>query len=427
MNKQKNLWEKLARENWKYFINSDFGRSITDDQFRHSGKEDYEKLIIQDPLLKNRDTILDFGCGAGRLTEYMANDFKKVVGVDISPTMISLAKKRLNKLKNVEFLEINGSELPLPDNSIDQVFAFLVFQHIKNRQMVEKLFTEVIRILKPRGIFKVLLRSDKQRDMNRWWSGVEYDEGQSKKLYEMAGFKLLKIEHRDRSAYWLWLTKDKKAPIKSENWIKGKNKTLRFYRAKLPWKAQQFNRIFPLHSYFGPMIKGKKEVKVADIGAGMFCTIGSQWENIKVTVFPSDALADDFNQILKERGVVPLIPVKKQDMESLTYDDNFFDIVHCVNALDHTPNPLKAISEMYRVCKPGGFIYLRHFVNVGEHERYFGLHMWNINTDNKDNFLIWNKSRTFNINEYFPGFKSTKKTELDYEDDDMVVSILNKK
>jgi ubiquinone/menaquinone biosynthesis C-methylase UbiE len=209
-------------------------------------------------------------------------------------------------------------------------------------------------------------------------------------------------------------------------WEKGKNSTLRFYRAKLPWKAQQFNRKLFLPDYFKQMLGNKKEVKIAELGAGMFCTIGSLWKSAKIKVYPSDALADEFNQILKAAGITPLIPVEKQDMETLTYPDNFFDIVHCVNALDHCSDPLRVIKEMYRVAKPSGYIYLRHFVNVGEHEQYSGLHMWNIDINDKEDCVIWNKDKRFLLSDYFKGFKSVKKKEMDYETEDMVVSILRK-
>lgn len=207
MNKQKDLWEKLAKENSKYYINSDKGRGITEEQFRQSGKSTYERFVAGDELIKDEDSILDFGCGTGRLTEFMAKDFKKVVGVDISATMIAQAKARLKDLKNVELLEIDGAFIPLPDSSIDNVFSYLVFQHIKEREMVENAFKDIYRILSPGGIFKVLLRSDKQKDMSRWWSGVEYTPESIRDLYEMVGFSLLKSEYQDRHAFWLWLQK----------------------------------------------------------------------------------------------------------------------------------------------------------------------------------------------------------------------------
>ncbi len=210
-------------------------------------------------------------------------------------------------------------------------------------------------------------------------------------------------------------------------WERGKNNTLHFYRKKLPWKARQFNRELPLLAYFGPLIGDKKEVAIAELGAGMFCTIGSSWNAVRVKVYPSDALATEFKQILKEANISPLIPVTREDMENLSYPNNFFDIVHCVNALDHTVSPLKAVAEMYRICKPGGFIYLRHFVNVGESEKYSGLHMWNIDLDAQGDCVVWNPDKKLLLSDYFTEFKSAKKKELDYETEDMVVSILQKR
>lgn len=207
MNKQKQLWEELAKENFKYYINTGFGREITDDQFKRSGQEDYKKLLVNDGLIWSKDSLLDFGCGAGRITEFMAKDFKSIVGVDIAPTMIVHGKKRLEGIKNVKFLETDGINIPLPENSIDFVFSYLVFQHIKDRNMVEGAFKEIYKVLKRGGVFKVLMRSDKQPDMSKWWSGVEYSKDASKVLYEKVGFKLIKTKNVDEHAYWLWLQK----------------------------------------------------------------------------------------------------------------------------------------------------------------------------------------------------------------------------
>jgi ubiquinone/menaquinone biosynthesis C-methylase UbiE len=207
MNNQKTLWEHLAKENSRYYINSDKGRGITEEEFRKSGIDAYKQNITDDELLKGAETILDFGCGTGRLSEFMARDFRKVVGVDISSTMITQGRERLKELKNVELFEIDGQSIPLPDKSVDLVFSYLVFQHIKEREMVRNAFKDIYRVLTPNGIFKVLMRSDKQKDMSRWWSGVDFNENSIKMIYEDLGFKLLKIKYTDKYAFWLWLQK----------------------------------------------------------------------------------------------------------------------------------------------------------------------------------------------------------------------------
>ena len=46
--------------------------------------------------------------------------------------------------------------------------------------------------------------------------------------------------------------------------------------------------------------------------------------------------------------------LRRSDAENLPFDDNTFDYVYSWGVLHHTPDTEKAISEVYRVCKPGG-------------------------------------------------------------------------
>ena len=202
----KKLWEKLAKENSMYYINSDYGKGISGEEFERSGYKDFKRLILEDSLLENRNTILDLGCGTGRITEYMADHFKAVFGTDISREMIKQGIERLENIKNIDLIETDGSTLPLPDSSIDIVFSYLVFQHMKNRDMVEKNFKEVYRVLMHNGIFKVRIRTDKV-DVNKWWGGVEYTEQSIGKLIKEIGFDILKTEPVKDYGLWIWLKK----------------------------------------------------------------------------------------------------------------------------------------------------------------------------------------------------------------------------
>ena len=190
--------------------------------------------------------------------------------------------------------------------------------------------------------------------------------------------------------------------------VAGKENTLRFYENKMPYKAKQFNRIFPLGSYFKDMIGDKKEVWIADLGAGMFSTTGSTWPTAIVHIYPSDLLAEEFNEMLANKNVHPIIPVEKQDMEHLTYEDNFFDIVHCVNALDHCNSTMDAIKEMYRVCKPGGWIYLKHQRNNGDFQNFKGMHHWNISKEGED-CRFTSKDTSFLLSDFIKGFTTLEK------------------
>jgi len=212
----------------------------------------------------------------------------------------------------------------------------------------------------------------------------------------------------------------------NRQWHKGKKASLVFYEGKINRKAEQFNRIFPLSSYFGSMMGLQNEVLIADLGSGMFSTTGSTWPGVTVRLFPSDALADEYNEILKKHNIIPVIPVVRQDMTDLKYQDNLFDIVHCANALDHCHDPAKALKEMYRVCKRRGWIYLRHFNNVAEDQHYKGLHMWNISRTDDGDCLFRSQTDSFLLSFLFPGVETVIKKEMPYDSDTMVVSKLYK-
>ena len=49
--------------------------------------------------------------------------------------------------------------------------------------------------------------------------------------------------------------------------------------------------------------------------------------------------------------------------ESIPKQDGSFDVVICVNALDHMINPVKALSEMQRVLKKDGTFVLGIFLH----------------------------------------------------------------
>ena len=203
-NKQKQLWEKLAKKNAKYYINSDYGKGINNDKFRESGWNDFVRLIESDELIEKNQSILEIGCGTGRMTEFMPRFFNYVVGTDISGEMIKQAKHRI---AGIDFIETDGYTLPLDDNYFDIVFSYLVFQHMKTKEMVKSNFKEVFRVLKPGGIFKVRLRIDQVDNMNKWWAGVTYTEKEAIALSEHIGFGVIKTEQVEDYGVWLWLIK----------------------------------------------------------------------------------------------------------------------------------------------------------------------------------------------------------------------------
>ncbi len=181
------------------------------------------------------------------------------------------------------------------------------------------------------------------------------------------------------------------------------NRTAYFYRHKFKGKETLFNKPGLLPSYFKELIGDKKEVRIAELGSGPVNTIGNEWPGVAVTVIASDILWPEYQKFWKEKS--PIVSIEYQDMEKLTYQDESFDIVHCRNALDHTPNFFKALEEMKRVCKVGGWIYLAHA--PGQKTRYGGMHSVDFETiklpgftsEIKDGLIIntWQKTSQYSL------------------------------
>lgn len=158
------------------------------------------------------------------------------------------------------------------------------------------------------------------------------------------------------------------------------NKTAYFYRVKFAKKEARLNCSRPLRDYFGPLIGECKRVRIADVGAGPICTIGNEWPGVELEIAASDVMQPEYEKLWRQHGKTPLIPVTYEDFEQLSYADESFDVVHCANALDHTDDALQALLELQRICKRGGWIYLRHAPD--QMKRYRGMHRWNISYDN---------------------------------------------
>ena len=155
------------------------------------------------------------------------------------------------------------------------------------------------------------------------------------------------------------------------------------YRVNTKFLFRDYNKLFPLPYYFRDMVYKHGTYKIADIGAGPVCRLGGKHAGSDIQITASDVMAKEYKEVTDElakmTGQPLLILVEYQDMENLTYPDESFDIVHCVNAIDHTRNARKSIEEMKRICKKGGWIYLRHAPYQKKHLR--GDHYWNATLD----------------------------------------------
>ena len=105
---------------------------------------------------------------------------------------------------------------------------------------------------------------------------------------------------------------------------------------------------------FGPLYSGlnQKIVLEAGCGAGRFTEILVETDSLITAVDLSIAvLANDENNGQKDN-----LRIARASITDLPFDEEQFDIVFCPGVVQHTPNPKKSVTELYKQVKPGGWL-----------------------------------------------------------------------
>lgn len=96
-------------------------------------------------------TIVEIGCGAGRLSRQLATAFEKVIGLDVSPDQLELARAAVaDAPAAAEFRRSTEPTLPCAAGEADAIFSTHVFQHLPPK-LVESLLVDAGRVLAPGG------------------------------------------------------------------------------------------------------------------------------------------------------------------------------------------------------------------------------------------------------------------------------------
>ena len=121
----------------------------------------WRKKVLQLVAEKNPNTILDIATGTGDLALLMAEtNATKIIGLDISAGMLAVGVKKIadkNLSGKIEMMLADSENMPFAENTFD---AITVAFGIRNFENLEKGLQEILRVLKPDGIFVVLETSN---------------------------------------------------------------------------------------------------------------------------------------------------------------------------------------------------------------------------------------------------------------------------
>lgn len=169
-------------------------------------QQDWAGRVLTRLALDGGETLVDLGCGTGRVTEQLAARLPRgrVIAVDLSPAMIAVAHERLAGVPRIALVRADLAALPF-DRVADLAFSTATFHWVLDQP---RLFREVFGALKPGGrleaqcgggpnVLRLRERADalirsprfatRFRDWREPW--VFNDPGTAKRLLEGAGFE----------------------------------------------------------------------------------------------------------------------------------------------------------------------------------------------------------------------------------------------
>jgi SAM-dependent methyltransferase len=200
----KRNWDQRARENPGYRRNDD------EREFFEAGRMETERQITSDlaAICAGTDpkemTVLEIGCGPGRMTTHLADIFGDVRAIDVSPEMIALARENLDKHDNVWLYETNGVDLsPFGDEFFDFCFVSEVFHQVPVRGIVVNYLRAVHRTLRDGRLFKFEVQGVPS-DVSTTWGELGFDEEEMLELADTIGFEVQKMEGAGTQQFWQW-------------------------------------------------------------------------------------------------------------------------------------------------------------------------------------------------------------------------------
>ncbi|MBU2061776.1 MAG: bifunctional demethylmenaquinone methyltransferase/2-methoxy-6-polyprenyl-1,4-benzoquinol methylase UbiE [Bacteroidetes bacterium] len=117
----------------------------------------WRKKVLEIVSKANPNTILDIATGTGDLAILMAQTkASQIIGLDISAGMLEVGEKKIaakNLSKTIEMVLGDSEKMPFDDNYFD---AITVAFGVRNFETLEKGLAEILRVLKPNGVFVIL-------------------------------------------------------------------------------------------------------------------------------------------------------------------------------------------------------------------------------------------------------------------------------
>ena len=191
-------WDRRARENARHYVLTG-QESWSDEEFFRAGDVTMQEDILNDlgNICQGKDpkqmSVLEIGCGAGRVTRAFAKFFGEVYAVDISREMVAQARRAVAEFPNAHVFRNNGKDLRVVRgwrrwiglarrcNSISR-FRRWFFNTSPAATSSKTMCARCTRLLRPGGLFKFQVQGAPDVDAHSGdtWVGASFSEADAR-------------------------------------------------------------------------------------------------------------------------------------------------------------------------------------------------------------------------------------------------------
>ena len=191
-----NTWLEQTRESY-----DNIAREYAHNLFEELKGKPLDRALLNRfaEAVKPLGVAVDLGCGPGQIARYLHERGVQVIGVDLSPKMVALAKQLT---PTVDFFQGNMLALDVPEHAWGGIAAFYSIVHLPRTQMLDAL-RELKRVLIPNGIILLAFHRGQEivhRD-DMWDKSVNLDfiffeRTEVENYLRAAGFEILEVSER---------------------------------------------------------------------------------------------------------------------------------------------------------------------------------------------------------------------------------------
>jgi SAM-dependent methyltransferase len=219
--RSRRYWDRAAAENAAWYVATGF-TSESEEFFEQGAIETDSFLAVCGVHLGPDDSVLEIGCGVGRMTRRLSERARSVTAVDVSEEMLNRCRTNLAERANVTFALVpgDGSMPDVPDASVQVVFSYITLQHVPSRQAQLRYLSEGGRVLSSGGRLAIQIRGlgvaaraldwfghlhhllRGRSTLNRAWRGARLHDAEVRRALEGTGVDV-RVVVSDRRHRWV--------------------------------------------------------------------------------------------------------------------------------------------------------------------------------------------------------------------------------